>query len=142
MKKSTWYYCFIFPYIYIIVNSSNYLMAVCILDKILNYWIEVVYFCHIKDIMSEMTLSMQGKYVFSATLNGCISTVQRFKSCTPSLSVLLWRCLTVFNKFPESQSRVLLISSPFKYWLMIQSFLQLGLDTYSKEFSFRGKYKI
>lgn len=49
MKESIWYYFFIFPYVYIIVNSSNYLMAVYILDKILNYWIEVVYVCHIKD---------------------------------------------------------------------------------------------
>lgn len=143
MKKSIRYYFFlIFPYVYIIVNNSNYLMAVYILDKILNYWIEVVYFYHIKVIMSEMTLSMQGKYVFSATLNWCVSTVQGFKPCTPSLSILLWRCLTIFKKFPKSQSRVLLISSPFKYWLMIQSFLQLGLDKYSREFSFRGKYKI
>lgn len=49
---------FVFPYVYVSVNNSNYLMALYILDKILNYWIEVVYFCHIKDIMSEMTLSM------------------------------------------------------------------------------------
>lgn len=52
MKKSIQNYFFIFPYVYV-VNNSNYLMGLYVLNKVINYWTEVVYFCHIKDIMSE-----------------------------------------------------------------------------------------